>query len=372
MIYNKAKITFNEIFDDYVKIKRPKYKHADLELLLKYYNNLQELKVWLYDYARYPNLLNGMGQTIAKIKKTKNTSYVNGDNDWRNISEHGFNKVVRILKGKNYGQGNIVDWEDKYGRQSMQSSVIFSALHFVAVDVVAYLWMLQVNDRRLPESCEPIFNNTLALQKFLNNPFSTPDDPMVDISFNDHYFRKFSGFNYSSSKICKLLEDVAECNFKLTYPVMMVGESGSKKETKVIMPSFSRLFTVDVKVEKRSDGKIGKRIYKVCFNTVLGMLFIHNLKMKNYGFISQSIYVMNQSDQIFYRKFILSSNHPYIRLNFSNIEKALSFNNSNKTIVEDTIKKNVLTHLKENSLINDFEIKDGLEGKLVVIKIQRE
>ncbi|MCK5680629.1 hypothetical protein KAI46_07455 [bacterium] len=372
MTYKEAKLSFNEIWYDYAGINRPKYKHADLELLVRHYNTLQELKRWLYDYARYLNLLNGLSQTIAKIKKTKNPSYRKDDNDWNNISEHGFNKDVRILKGQKRDPANTVDWEDKYGRQSMQSDANFSARHFAAVDAVAYLWMLQVNDRVLPQSCEPIFNNTLALQKFLNKPVPVPDDSMVEVSFNDHYFRKFSGFKYSSSRICKLLEDVAECDFKLTYPVMMVGESGSKKETEVVMPSFSRLFTLTVNVEKRSDGKIGKRIYKVSFNTLLGMLFIHNLKMKNYGFISSSIYGMNHSAQIFYRKYILSNNHPVSKHKLSNIEKALSFDNSNKTVVENTIKENVLSPLKENSLLSEFEIKDGLEGKIIVIKIQRE
>jgi hypothetical protein len=129
------------------------------------------------------------------------------------------------------------------------------------------------------------------------------------------------------------------------------------------MNMFSRLFDFGYFERPReSDGVIRKREYFVTFNTILGELFVHNLKMINYDWIREDLYSLPASAQIFFRKFIVNNNLPKIPINLGNIAQKLNLIDRNKTNLENSILTNVLEPLKMQGFISSYEKTQGLHG----------
>ncbi len=371
---------FKEIEHRFIKIRdfwcwgapSPKHLSVDREVMERHLCFLTDSRDYLYDYALYDHVCSEIRRAINKLDKSEKEQNVSDEDAWKNISEHGFNKVVRPVTIRYAKTENKLCWQDKYGQQEMRFTSNFSSWHFAAIDVIAYLFLLQ-DGGKLPSQAISIFENIQNLTDHVNGNNAENTDHNLTVSFSDKFFRKLSGFNYSSAQIKKLITETSSCEFKLSYPAMIFGEGGKKKEYTANMKNHSPLFTLSIDDKMRADGNIANRLYTVDFNTTLGIMFIHNLMMKNYGFIDNRHYRLNPLAQIFFRKYILSNNSSILTIGMDKIIKSLNFTNQNKTIITDSIIKNILEPLKEKSVILEYSFKEGLlDDKKMIIRIPKE
>ena len=137
-----------------------------------------------------------------------------------------------------------------------------------------------------------------------------------------------------------------------------------------MMNMFSRLFEFGYieKQSRHSDGAVRAREYFVIFNTILGELFIHNLKMGNFDWVREDLYSLPTSAQIFFRKFILNNNFPSIPLNLQNIAQKLNLKDKIQANLERTVVTNVLDPLKRQGFIETYDREPGLHGAKFIIK----
>ena len=137
-----------------------------------------------------------------------------------------------------------------------------------------------------------------------------------------------------------------------------------------MMNMFSRLFEfgyIDKQV-RQSDGAVRAREYFVLFNTILGELFVHNLKMGNFDWVREDLYSLPPSAQIFFRKFILNNDFPSIPLNLQTIALKLNLNDKIQANLEKTIVTNVLEPLKRQGFIETYDKEQGLHDSKFIIK----
>jgi hypothetical protein len=188
------------------------------------------------------------------------------------------------------------------------------------------------------------------------------------VRFNDKIFRKFTSLQLASNDILKLLMETSRVEFKLAFPVRLKLNEKEIRERVYLMNMFSRLFEFGyIEQLRESDGVIRKREYFVTFNTILGELFVHNLKMKNYDWIREDLYSLPSSAQIFFRKFIVNNNKPRIPINLENIVRKLNLTDGNKSNLEATVMTNVLETLKMQGFISSYEKKKGLHGTKYIV-----
>ena len=176
------------------------------------------------------------------------------------------------------------------------------------------------------------------------------------IRFDDSIFRKFTKLNLSSGEILNLLTLTSRVEFKLAFPVRLQEDRKKLKEKAYMMNMFSRLFEfgyIDKQV-RQSDGAVRAREYFVIFNTMLGELFVHNLKMGNFDWVREDLYSLPPSAQIFFRKFILNNNFPSIPLNLQKIASKLNLTDKIQANLEKTVVTNVLEPLKRQGFIMIF------------------
>ena len=134
------------------------------------------------------------------------------------------------------------------------------------------------------------------------------------------------------------------------------------------MNVFSRPFElayVDKKV--RSDGIVKEREYQVIFNTILGELFAHNLKTRNYDWLDKNFYNLPSSAQVFYRRFILNNDFSKIPVNLETLKEKVGLEDKNMTNLIGTIEASVLKPLKDYGLIQSYEKEEGLHGPKFII-----
>jgi len=186
--------------------------------------------------------------------------------------------------------------------------------------------------------------------------------------FNDKDFRKFTSLKMTSNDILKLLLETSRVEFKLTFPVRLRLNDKNLQEEPHRMNMFSRLFEFgDIERPRESDGVIRKRKYFVTFNTILGELFVHNLKMINYDWIREDLYSLPASAQIFFRKFIVNNNNPRIPINLETITGKLNLIDGNRSNLENTVKENVLEPLKMQGFISSYKKTQGLHGTKYIV-----
>ena len=190
---------------------------------------------------------------------------------------------------------------------------------------------------------------------------------IIDILY-DKNFRKFTSLKMTSNDIFKLLLETSRVEFRLTFPVRLKLEGEKIRERPYRMNMFSRLFEFGyIEQHRESDGIIRNREYFVNFNTMLGELFVHNLKMINYDWIREDLYSLPASAQIFFRKFIVNNNKPQIPINLENIVRKLNLMDGNKTNLEATVVTNVLEPLKMQGFISSYKKTNGLHGTKYIV-----
>jgi hypothetical protein len=164
-----------------------------------------------------------------------------------------------------------------------------------------------------------------------------------------------------------LLLETSRAEFKLPFPVKV--KDDQKKESLHQMNYFSRFFELgEEKVKVRKDGVVQLRRYRIHFSTLLGELFVNNLKSMFNDRVDLRFYSLPATARLFYRKFLLTHNFPRQDLNLKTIITALGYQDKNKANLIKAITDNILSPLKKDNLILSYEITQGLKGTKFIIK----
>jgi len=258
------------------------------------------------------------------------------------------------------------------------------------MDVVGHFFLLKQNGDQIPEEITPIFDNIESIKKREQDlevnseskwkaPMTITEDDitiMKDnkikyVKFSDKKFREFTGLELCSNDIKDLLHRTSRVEFRVTFPVRMINETTTyKKGVKLNMNTkwysmnfFSHPFELGyIDKDVRKDGIVQNRIYYVVFNTFLGEMFIHNLLTKNYDWISNKLYHLPQSSQIFYRHLLLHHNLLKQQFYLSNIVEKMGFRDKNITNLIKNLEINTLDPLKKEGLIISYTQMKGKNG----------
>jgi len=385
MDHNEAYIKFKNIYEEFRSVKSPKYRNIDSKRLKIILAELLELKDFLNDNALYVRLLNAMSQVRQRQSWCKST--------WNNISERGINKAIPPLIKKG---GKDIEfpfkWPDEKTGNCCFITDYWDMNNYMVVDVIAYFYMLKEGKDILPKKILPVFEDITTIKNReceLQNRIPPQTDTRkleesairdflagfrYKCSFTDRDFRQFTGKALGSNAILDLLLKTSRVEFKIAYPLRFSNSQNKLQEHPYTMNIFSRLFELAYVEDKiRSDGFVTNRRYYVIYNTILGEMFVHNLRMKNYDFIDNSFYQLPDTAQLLYRKFLMHNSYTNTYLNLSTIKEKLNLSDTNTTNLQRTIEESALESLKRYGYIKSFEVIDnGLNGKKYVIKKERK
>lgn len=356
----EAEELFWEIRDDYQKIEPPKYRNVDPEELKRNYESLIDIKDHFREDATFIRLINSMSQAISRLNR-KST--------WSNLSERGINKAIQPVVRKGNREAEFpVEWNDKWGHRCYINNGYWGAKNYMVMDVVGYMFLLKEGGDSLPDDTDPIFHDLDSIKIREAQLSSTPStvqsvvtNQKYYVRFRDRQFRKFTSLNLNSNDILRLLLETSRVEFKLSFPVRL--KDKGRKENLYTMNVFSRLFELSyIDKEVRKDGIVQSREYTVTFNTILGELFVNNLKSRYIGIVENSFYSLPDSAQIFYRRFFLHNNYSQTVLNLKTITEKVGLKDRNITNLIGTIESNILQPLKDHGLIDSYEKQNGLQG----------
>jgi hypothetical protein len=378
----RAQEVFLEIRRYYDAIPRPRHRNIDIQKFKERYDELTGLKHHLQNDAGYNKLVNAMSQIMAKLKRQERLAGSPGEAAWSNLSERGMNKVIPPIH-KNRDTKIPLEWTDKWGNTCYVSNGHWAAKNYRVMDALGYMFLLKEGGGRLPEDYCPIFYDLYEVQVRENQlnelPASKdaiPDPPQIDldspvrprysIGFTDRDFRRGTGLEISSSEILELLLQTSRVEFKVSFPVRL--RTAGQKETFHRMNFFSRFFELAYEEEViRKDGLVRERRYRVYFNTLLGELFVNNLKARYNDRIDPGFYNLLDSAQIFYRRLLLHNSFPSLEIHLSKIAQYAGLEDSNESNLIKTVESSILTPLKESGFIESYERTEGLEGIKYVI-----
>lgn len=288
-----------------------------------------------------------MSQILARLENEMKLSELSKDEIWSNLSERGMNKVIPPVYKRNSADSAIpVEWTDKWGNACYLSNGYWGAKNYMVMDVIGYLWLLKQGGDSLPEDSTPIFldlENVITKESELSaKPYDFKSEGTIvpgshktgesnsfySLSFDDSYFRRCTGLKLSSIDIKNLLLETARVEFKLTFPLRLKG-SGNK-EVLHKMNFYSRFFELAVEHEKsRKDGIIQHRRYRVFFTTILGQLFINNLKAKFNSKLDIKFYTLPESAQIYYRRALVHISFNRTAMNRETIANIIGLRDQN-------------------------------------------
>jgi hypothetical protein len=392
---NSAIQLLNEINSAYQDLKIPKYKQIPLKQWKEYLVQLQVIKQFIKDDITLKHLLNAISQIVAKLEKFERIRPINSvtaiENKDRtllmNTSERGVNKAIPCIRNKNEAPFLWID--ESTGSQCCINNGYWDAKNSMLLDILGYMFLMKEGGDIIPKIKTPIFNDIEKIKsretelKDENNEFlcTTHDvNPAVEIitkrkywiKFDDKDFRELTSKKINTNSILDLIHKTSMVEFKITYPARIIKNKKSREQL-YTMNVFSRLFEfgyIDKDV-RGHDKAIRCREYYVSFNTILGELFVHNLKALNFDWIHREFYNLPGSAQIFYKRFILNHNYSSIVISLSKISKWLDLSDKNITNLINTVESNILGPLKKCNFIEDYSKENGQNGIKFNIKINR-
>ncbi len=152
MSSGRALAAMSSIRERYKAIPTPKYANADLAALKADLAQLEKLKVLLRGNADYLKLKNAIGKVLSRMQPT--------ESKWKNIAEYSVGKTIRPVTRHNSDDEGLSVWTNKYGQQQAKiPQRNWSYLHFLALDIIGYEYMLQIGQGQLPKKDLPLFKN---------------------------------------------------------------------------------------------------------------------------------------------------------------------------------------------------------------------
>jgi hypothetical protein len=388
MDLDNAQATFLKVKNYYDNIDHPKYRNINFESFKKRYDELVGLKDQLESDVLYNRLVNAMSQVIARIKIQRELSAAEKGSIWSNLSERGMNKAIPAVYKKKGDLKFPIEWTDKWGHTGYVSNGFWTAKNYRVMDALGYMFLLKEGGDRLPEECCPIFYDLFDIESRENhlhvtansndsqkgnskNKVSSNQDSGANrysIGFTDKDFRKCTGLTFNSSAILNLLLETSRVEFKVSFPVRL--KSTGNKENLHKMNFYSRFFELAYEdTHIRKDGIVQQRRYRVFFNTLLGELFVNNLKSRFNDKIDLKLYTLPDSAQIFYRRMLLHHSFPSFEISLSKIANAVGLRDSIESNLIKTIETNILDPLKEHGYIESYSQADGMsEPKYIILR----
>ncbi|MCK5099716.1 MAG: hypothetical protein KAR45_16520, partial [Desulfobacteraceae bacterium] len=313
---------FQKILHEYQVIKTPKYRHAEYNDIIEKYKELHGIKEHLQGNKIYHDLVNGISQTLSKLKKDKILKELSRDEIWSNYSERGMNKTIRPSPKNKYNKDNFpIKWIIKGKYEGALTNGYWDENNFKIMEILGYALLMNIGDDSLPKNPEPIFDNLKSIEKRelqLNGNIQETQNNKIAVTTNiakrttfsigidDSYFRKATGLKISSTEIFNLLLETSRAEFKLPFPVIVKDNKG--KESMHQMTYFSRFFELgEEKIKVRKDGVVQLRKYRINFSTLLGELFVNNLKSMFNDRVDLKFYSLPKPAQTFYRRFLLTN-----------------------------------------------------------------
>jgi hypothetical protein len=371
--------TLNSIIQRYAAVKQPKYRHADLEQLRRDYALLKEMLPDQGDTPRYRNIVNAISQTIKKMTAAIKSGRIS-------VSEKGLNKVIQPLtRKKDHVIRYPVEWvhyKNNKGYSCFINNGLWGAWNYMVMEALGYMLLMKVGGDRFPKESLPVFDNLDSInrrEEELNGNSKTSGSSSslsstADIEswikkhrywiwFDDAEFNRLTGKSLKSVEILNLLLDTARAEFKLVYPVKVKGSKG-ENEHLYKMNVFSRFFELVSIDKERTDGIVQSREYYVCFNTILGELFVHNLMVKYRDLLDIRLYHLPQNAQVFYRRFLIHHTYKRSDINLQTIVDRLNLSDNNITNLTATIEKNILLPLLDAGFIKSFTKAKNGDGEL--------
>jgi len=216
------------------------------------------------------------------------------DKIWSNLSERGMNIAIRPAY-RSKTTDFPVEWTDKWGYDCYLNHGYWEAKNYRVMDALGYMLLLKEGGNTLPKENNPIFNDLgdVMLRENQLNPDNCQGKASArySIGFTDSDFRKMTGLKLSSLEILNLLLETQRAEFKITFPVRL--KSTEAKQQVHRMNIYSRFFELAAEEFKfRKDGVVQERRYRVLFNTILGELFVNNLKARFNDRIDQRLYAL--------------------------------------------------------------------------------
>jgi hypothetical protein len=248
----------------------------------------------------------------------------------------------------------------------------------MVMDVVGYMFLLKEGGDRLPPRMSPIFVDYEAIKtresEIMTGPapqcLSTvnPGNHKYWIRFEDKDFRQFTSLSLSSNEILRLLLETSRVEFKLVYPIRIMDGRKGLRERWYTLNFFSRPFELGY-VDRwiRKDSIVRGRQYLVVFNTILGELFVNNLKTHNFDWLDAGFYKLPPNAQIFYRRFVLNNDYLRIPINLDTIKRSLNLSDQNITNLKNTVEDNILEPLQKAGYILSYQTTMGLHDTKYII-----
>jgi hypothetical protein len=315
-----------------------------------------------------------MSQILARLEKLEELTGAAAGEGWSNLSERGMNKAIPPVYSIK-GSDTQIEWTDRWGHSCYVSNGSWTAKNYRVMDVLGYMFLLREGGDRLPEDRSPIFYDLADIEvrevqlnmktaSQIDNRDDQNDTDKVQMSqyrysigFTDSQFRKFSGLGLGSAEILTLLLETSRVEFKLSFPVRL---KCSKDENRHRMNYFSRFFELSYQdIQVRKDGIVQERKYRVHFNTLLGELFVNNLKARFNDRIDLKFYTLSDSAQVFYRRMLLHHNFRTTELYLKTIAEVVGLRDQNLTNLIKTVEINILEPLKEQGYIESYKRNGG-------------
>ena len=386
---NSAIQLLNEINKFYMHLKTPKYKQIELKQWKEYLEQLQIIKQFLSGDKTLKNRINAISQIVSKLEKLDKIRPINkvtaAENTDRtllmNTTERSVNKTIPFMKSVSIP----FSWEDESnGRKGSILNGRWDSANSMLLDMLATIFLMKEGGDLIPKEQDPIFDtlNHISNKEDIIEKQESSND--VDLSidfikkrkyyfhFTDKDFRLYTSKKMKSNEILDLLFSTYKMEFKLEYPVRLIRDN-KLKEHSYTMILFSKLFDFGyIDLDKRkSDNAVLCREYHLSFDTILGEMFVHNLKTKNYDWVHRDFYHLPETTQFFYRRFILNHNRTSGQIGLDKIANWLNLKDTNINNLVSTVESSIFKILLQCRFIRNYKKINGQNGVKFYYEVDR-
>jgi hypothetical protein len=386
---NSAIQLLNETNEFYTHLKIPKYKQIPLKQWQEYLDQLQIIKQFMGGDKTLQNLINAISQIVSKLEKLENVRPINkvtkAENPDRNIlmntTERSVNKTIPCTRGVLFP----FSWKDESnGRKGTILNGSWDSSNSMLLDMLATIFLMKEGGDLIPKEQDPIFDTLDHISNKEDVVKKKGPENNTDLSielikrrkyyfhFTDKDFRLYTSRKMKSNEILDLLLRTYKMEFKLVFPVRLIRDNKSKEHT-YEMNLFSKLFDlgyIDIDI-RESDNAVLCREYHISFDTILGEMFVHNLKTKNYDWVHRDFYHLPETAQFFYRRFILNHTRTSGQIGLDKIAYWLNLKDTNINNLVSTVESSVFEILLQCKFISKYRKIDGQNGVKFYYEVDR-
>lgn len=283
------------------------------------------------------------------------------------VSERSFNKIVPSVPNKRkrkiilpYRHTEICEMHNYWNEKN-----------FMITDIVMHL-IAENNSDNIPKTAKDIDPiKTKATEEYLHfslNNGSSRNKNSGWITEGQLKIKFPFLMKYGSGTLYQMIENTSRCIFNLNLGVKIYNETEAKFNY-IPMQITDNIFSFDCQANRRTEKKILERKYQFKVdNSLLGYLMYRNIAFVSYDWIPENFYELSKNSQNFFRRFISHRRalEKTTKISLSNIKThQLYYYEDYAQIKAITI--NSLEELKNNNLIEDFEVKGTRHWQTFII-----